>query len=303
MTSTFTIPSRQDGLKLHVLTVAPDKPRAVLQISHGMCEYKERYLSFMEYMAGQGIACIIHDHRGHGKSVKSRKDLGYFYGNGGPALVKDLHQVTCLARKLYPGLPLFLFGHSMGSLAVRVYLKYYERELDGLVVCGSPSHNVLAGPAGHLVAMMSAIHGDHSHSALLDRMMSILDLPFWKEHIPHAWICTDRAVVERFNASPYCNFTFTRNGYQALFWLMEHTYQKQGWYPKRPALPVLFLSGEKDPCMVSRKQFQHAVRSLRTAGYCNIRSLVYPGMRHEVLNEPGHMSVYQDIAKFIIHHL
>ena len=72
---------------------------ALLQLSHGMSEYKERYLPFMEFMAEHGVVCVIHDHRGHGKSVKSEQDLGFMYGAGGAGLVEDLFQVTVWEKK------------------------------------------------------------------------------------------------------------------------------------------------------------------------------------------------------------
>lgn len=114
----FTIQSKVDGLILDGLVVEPEegvKRTALLQLSHGMSEYKERYLPFMEYMAEHGVVCVIHDHRGHGKSVKSEQDLGFMYGAGGVGLVEDLFLVTKWAKKEYPDLPFVLMGHSMGS--------------------------------------------------------------------------------------------------------------------------------------------------------------------------------------------
>ena len=133
---------------------------ALLQLSHGMSEYKERYLPFMEFMAEHGVVCVIHDHRGHGKSVKSEQDLGFMYGAGGAGLVEDLFQVTVWAKKEYPDLPFILMGHSMGSLVVRTYAKEHDRELDALIVCGSPSKNYLrplGAAVGHAEA---AVLGD-----------------------------------------------------------------------------------------------------------------------------------------------
>ena len=100
--SHFTFLSAQDGLSLDALLLTPPHPKAVLQIAHGMCEHKERYVPFMEYMSRSGFACVIHDHRGHGKSIRRPEDLGYFYENGGAALVEDLYQRTAREPMLWP---------------------------------------------------------------------------------------------------------------------------------------------------------------------------------------------------------
>lgn len=297
----FSLTSFQDGLVLDVLTIMPDSPKALLQLAHGMCEHKERYIPFMEYLARLGFGCIISDHRGHGKSVKDPEDLGYFYENGGPSLVKDLHQVTRFIRREYPDLPFFLFGHSMGSLAVRVYLKHYEKELSGLIVCGSPSNNPLAGPGMALVRLLAGIRGERCRSRLINWLFSFsLEKPFQAEGRSHSWISSDKAVVKVYTASPYCNFTFTLNGYLALLWLLKNTYDKKGWKVKNPRLPILFLSGGDDPCMISKEKFEEAVTLLKDAGYQNVSSRIYPGLRHEILNESKRQTVYEDAAEFLL---
>lgn len=305
----FLLPSAQDGLLLDGLLLKPQTPVAILQVAHGMCEHKERYLPFLRSMADLGFLCVIHDHRGHGKSAAHPDRLGFFYGdpgkkgsqNGGPALVKDLHQVTRYVRLQYPDLPFLLFGHSMGSLAVRSYLKHYEGELDGLVVCGSPSKNPLAGPAIHLVQLLAAQKGGGARSPFINQLFSAsFERPFRSEGRPHAWICSDPEVVERYNASPLCNFTFTLNGYHSLLWLMADAYSKKGWSPARPGLPILFVSGEQDPCMITPKHFQGSVDFLRSLGYRNVTSRLCPGMRHEILNEPGRSQVFDDIGTFLL---
>ena len=113
-----TVMASADRLPLDVLSVTPETPVGILQLVHGMCEHKERYIPFMQYMASHGWICIIHDHRGHGRSVRKTEDLGYFYSGGYRALVNDIRIVNDLIRQRHPDLPLVLFGHSMGSMAV-----------------------------------------------------------------------------------------------------------------------------------------------------------------------------------------
>ena len=146
----FTIQSKVDGLVLDGLVVEPEEGvqrTALLQLSHGMSEYKERYLPFMEYMAEHGVVCVIHDHRGHGKSVKSDQDLGFMYGAGGAGLVEDLFLVTKWAKKEYPDLPFVLMGHSMGSLVVRAYAKEHDQGA-GCADCVRFTEQELSAAAG-----------------------------------------------------------------------------------------------------------------------------------------------------------
>ena len=137
------IESEADGLDISVLAVVPDETpyKGILQLVHGMSEYKERYLPFMEYMAKKGYVCVIHDQRGHGKSVRALDDLGYMYGGGADAILKDIEVVNREMHQQLPDLPLILFGHSMGSLAVRAFARDHDDCMDMLIVCGSPSKN------------------------------------------------------------------------------------------------------------------------------------------------------------------
>ena len=312
----FVISSAQDGMPVEGMMVIPSHPRAVLQIAHGMCEHKERYLPFMRYMAERGYLCVIHDHRGHGASrreavstdadkVLGKKQdipagLGYFGKDGGRFLVRDLHQITRIIKKQYPGLPYFMMGHSMGSLAVRCYLKKYDRELDGLIVCGCPGKNPMAPLGSVLIQMLQKMKDPHSRSILaVGIFANMFDRPFRAEKLIHAWICSDHTVVEKYNKDPLCNFTFTLNGYESLLWLMRSTYDRKGWELRNPYLPILFVSGEDDPCLGGRKKLLQAVQHLKGRGYDRVSFRMYPGMRHEILNEKGRFRVYHDIAYFL----
>ena len=135
------IESEADGLDISDLAVVPEETpyRGILQLVHGMSEYKERYLPFMEYLAKKGYVCVIHDHRGHGKSVRALDALGYMYGGGADAILKDIEVVNREMHQQLPDLPLILFGHRMGSLAVRAFARDHDDCMDMLIVCGSPS--------------------------------------------------------------------------------------------------------------------------------------------------------------------
>ena len=104
--------SEADGLEISVMALIPDKKpyRAVVQLVHGMSEHKERYIPFMQYLAKLGYVVGIHDHRGHGKSVKHQDDLGFTYGGGAQAMLQDIRTVNRKIHAYYPELPLILMG-------------------------------------------------------------------------------------------------------------------------------------------------------------------------------------------------
>lgn len=295
------ISSKRDGLLLELLVGHPAAPAAgVVQILHGMCEHKERYIPFMEYLNSHGLVAVIHDHRGHGKSVRSRYDLGYMYGQGGEGLVEDARCVTSYIRHRFAGLPLVLFGHSMGSLAARAYCKRYDKDLKGLILCGQPARNP-ALPLGILTAeTLKLVRGEHFRSRLLEMMtFGPFAAKFWREGRKFAWICSRKEVAAEYEDSPLCGFNFTVDGYLALFGLMKEAYSRKNWNCSSPHVPVLFTGGEEDPCMGSRRKFARTVMSFREAGYDRIYCRRYPGMRHEILNETERMKVYRDICRFI----
>lgn len=304
MTAKFrktSIMSAADGLQIGVTTCEPEAgARGVVQLVHGMCEHKERYEGFMEFLAGKGFVSVIHDHRGHGESVGTAADLGHFMEGGWNGLVEDVRKVTQLAQREYPELPVVLFGHSMGSLAVRACVRRSDEGYAGLVVCGSPSLNSGVGAAKVLGKAFAAVAGDRHRPALLENLtFGSFNRRFRGEKSPHAWICTDPEVVRWYDADPLCNFRFTLNGFIGLFSLMQSAYDVRGWRPGNPRMPVLFMSGEEDPCMISRRKFLEAAETMRKVGYMDVETVLYPGMRHEILNENGKEKVWNDIAGFL----
>ncbi len=294
----LTVKSHADGLPLSVLIVEPDNaPKGIVQILHGMSENKERYLDFMNYLASQGFVCIIHDHRGHGASVYSKEDLGYMYANGARSIVEDSNQISRLIRKKYKELPIFLFGHSMGSLVARVYVKRYDRVVDGLIVCGSPSYNPACKGAYYAAKVAGKLFGDKSSGAIFHRLaFGASKLKYPKASSNNAWICTDEQVVKEYDKSDLCGFIFSINGFENLFKLMMTAYDKHHWLINQPKLPVWFISGSDDTCMISHKDFLKAVNFMKEVGYQDVKYTVYKGMRHEILNETDNKKVYHDIA-------
>ena len=295
----MTIPAA-DGLQLAAHVVAPENPKAAVVLVHGMAEHKERYLHFMSWLSEQGFACVITDLRGHGATASNKEELGYFGAGGSRKLVEDTVSVVSWTREQYPGLKLFLFGHSMGSLIVRCFAREYDSSIDGLLVCGSPSKNGAAGLGKILAGCIGLFRGSHYRPKMMEKLSTgSLQRKFKEEGLENAWLSTNKANVQAYNEDPLCGFRFTANGYKALMDLMAQTYDPDDWTLARPELPVHFIAGADDPCIGSIKEFSRAVSFLRTRGYRTVTSKVYPGLRHEILNEQGKEKVWKDIADIL----
>lgn len=296
----YTFISKNDGLEIEVLEVYPFiQPKGIVQIAHGMAEHKERYIEFMEFLSRHGYITIINDHRGHGNSIKSKSDRGYFYDENGEFIVNDVHDITLMMKEKYPNLPVYLFGHSMGSLVVRKYLKLYDKDIDKLIVCGSPSNNPLGGLALGLVKFLEKIQGSHHRSNLINKLaFGSFDNKF-SESEKNRWLSANPENVKYYNNCDSCGFTFTLNGFKNLFILMKDVYNENGWIKENLDIPILFLAGDQDPVIISIEAWQNAQIFLHKIGYTKIRSKLYKNMRHEILNEIGKDEVMNDVLHFI----
>lgn len=296
--TTFTINSPVDNLPLDVLLFECECPKGIVQICHGMSEHKERYIPFMKYLYDHGYASIIHDHRGHGKSVLSVDDIGYLYDGGHKALVEDVYAVNQFIHEKYPNLPVVLFGHSMGSLVVRAFTKEKDDTIDGLIVCGSPSENKLAAVGKSLSKIIMKTKGGKYHSNLIHEMaFGSYNKGIKRARSKNSWLCTDPTVVEKYDKDELCGFVFTANGFYNLFDMMQYVYNKTGWKKTNEKLPIHFIAGSNDPCITSQKLFSDAVNFMRGIGYKSVTSKLYPKMRHEILNEVGKERVYSDVVE------
>ena len=299
MTSEFTFHSRIDDLNISVLVVRPeDKPKAVVQIAHGVCGCKEKFLPMMEYMAERGVACVAGDHRGHGHSIRAIDDLGYMYEGGYLALVDDMRMITQWIHSTFPATPVYLVGHSMGSMAARIYAKYDDSAIDGLVLTGSPSWNPFSRVGKMLAGLMCMIGLSHYRVTLIQRITSDRYNRRFSSEGRLAWTCSDPKVRQSYTDNPVCNFVLTANGSYNVMCMMEETYNGR-WTVSNPQLPIFFISGSDDPMMGSERNFHESAQYICDRGYMNVTSAIYPGMRHEVLNEIGKEEVWNEILDFI----
>ncbi|MBP5488343.1 MAG: alpha/beta fold hydrolase [Bacteroidales bacterium] len=297
---TLKLKASADDLELAVAVAEPKGPaKGIFQIVHGMAEHKERYYAFMNIMTSEGYVAVIHDHRGHGESLKSPDDLGYMYKGGWLAMVEDVKIVQEWAREQYPDLPVTLFGHSMGSMVVRSFAKRYDSLISRLIVCGCPSDNPAKGAGRALTWLIGTLRGWRHRPDLINNMSFGAYNKGFESEGPCAWLSRNHDNVSAYLKDPLSGYCFTANGFYGLLGVMKDCYNLKGWALKNPGLKILFISGANDPCRINDKAFARAVEFMRERGYKNVESKLYPGLRHEILQEKEAPEVFADILKFI----
>lgn len=307
MKNHITFPSSDGKTKLHAVIWAPEtEPRAILQISHGMVEYVERYEGFAKFLNEHGILVAGNDHLGHGASYTEEWQKGYFAAEKGDiCALQDLHRMTVLLQKKYPDIPHFLFGHSMGSFFARRYLCMYPNEIDGAVICGTgwqPKPVLVGGLA--VVKLLSILKGDRFRSKLVTAMaFGNINKAFEPVKTSKDWLTRDVKVAEKYLEDPNCGFLFTLNGYRTLFRSMYLVQDMDQLRKMDEDLPVLFISGEMDPVGDFGKGVKKAVNAFYASGMENVECILYPEARHELTNELNREEVFQDVLEWLEFHI
>lgn len=300
------VPSSDGASQLRVSLWIPYLPegelKGIVQIVHGMEEYIDRYDEFARYLARRGFVVGAHDHVGHGKSVSDERDLGHItLDHGSEVLVDDVERVRQALFESFSDLPYFIFGHSMGSFVTRVYLSKYARGVRGAVICGTGNQPYALARSGNLLARtIGAIKGGHFKSRALDNMGA----GGFGKAIPDArtpldWISVDPAVVDAYIEDPLCGVMFTVGGYAALTGIVAKAVSPKVAARLPKDLPLLFIAGAEDPVGENGEAVVRAVELYRKAGLRDVALILYPGMRHEILNEPGKLNVYEDVLAWL----
>ena len=298
-TEHFYFASHAPGRQVHGVRWFPEgQPRAVLQITHGMVEYIERYDDFAQWLNRQGFLVIGHDHLGHGNSIRTKADYGYFAdqdANG--TVLADVHRLTQLTKESYPGLPYFLLGHSMGSFYARQYLCQYGEELDGAIIMGTGCQPRMLVRAGKLLTtLVAAVKGWHHRSKLVTNVaFGGYNKRFEPVRTTKDWLTRDEAIVDAYIADERSSFIFTLNAYHAMFTGIDRLYDKNLLARMPKDLPVFFVAGEEDPVGDFGKGVRQAAQMCRDAGVKKVDLKLYPKDRHEILNELDRQHVYEDL--------
>ena len=279
-----------------------EKPKAVVQIVHGMAEHIDRYDDLAELLVNCGFVVCAEDHVGHGGSVADPSEYGHMLAHGGKdILLGDVRTLYRMVSEIFSGVPYVMYGHSMGSFIVRSYIARYGDELAACVLSGTGNVPAMLSKFGRSLArFFAATRGEKHRSKLIDN----LGAGAYGKKIENArtnldWLSTDDAVVDAYIADERCGFMFTVGGYATLLDLTAEVVTPACAASVPKELPVLFVAGDGDPVGDMGKGVHAAVQLLRDAGVRRVDEIIYPGMRHEIHNEIGYEQVYDDVVSWV----
>lgn len=296
----FTYPSSDGVHQIHAVLWLPERePRGVVQLVHGICEYALRYDPFAQFLTENGFAVTGNDHLGHGLTAKGPGEYGYFADWW--ALVKDVRALRETVGKLVPGVPYFLLGHSMGSFVTRTYLIDYPGTLTGAILSGTGQEPAVTVAAGKLLAGLGDPH--KVNKLFYDLSIGAYNKQFAPARTGADWICRDEAVVDAYLADPLCNFQTTAGMNHAMMTGLQYVANKKNLAKMDRNTPIYFFAGDEDPVGASGKGVRKVAGWFRDAGVKDVTVKLYPGGRHEMLNETNKEEVYADTLAWIEGHL
>lgn len=302
LTKEYSFQSASGLCDIHAQSAAPidyGSIKGVVQISHGMAEYSNRYARFALELCKAGYAVFISDHVGHGSSITDREMLGYFGEKGEETFVEDLKALSDIAKGEYPDLPFFMLGHGMGSLIARKYTAKYGYLLDGVVYSGTSGENLMLGIGLHLANTMIKQNGPTYRSDVLDTMAFGAYNRKTKKRTECDWVSRDEAEVDKFVADEFCGYKYTVSGMKALFMTLKQVSSRR-WYNTVPlSMPILLISGSMDPVGDYGKGVKEVFKTLKKTGHKHVTMKIYEDARHEIFNETNKTEVYADVIEWL----
>jgi alpha-beta hydrolase superfamily lysophospholipase len=302
---TYFFTSR-DGLEIAAFKYLPEKPenaKAVFNLVHGSLEYSRRYEHFIRRLLDNGYIVYAHDIRGHGETAEKSGEFVFFseQPNGWEQAVDDIHTVTNQIRSDFPDLPIFIFGHSMGSMLTRDYISQYGRELNGAILCGTGRATPLLMYSGLLVAKIFSLTGKKRESAFLHKLIyGELNKPIENPKTDFDFLSRDPAEVQKYIDDPWCG-RMTRVEYALELVRGVIRINRAAAYEGTPdELPIFLVSGARDPVGGPDGQYVREVgNAYQQAGGQHVSIKLYEGARHELVNELNRDEVMADIIQWM----
>lgn len=301
--NSFYFPSSDGKTTVHAEEWLPEgKPKAVLQIAHGVAEYVGRYDGFATFLAENGIAVVGEDHLGHGKTVAEDEPHIYFAKKDGwNKVVFDIHYLREMYGGKFPDVPYFLMGHSMGSFLARTYLIKFPGDVDGAIIMGTGHQSAALVAGGKAVGkFIGEVFGyERPHDVVTKLAFGSYNKGIENVRTPFDWLSVNEENVDKYIADPMCGEDASVGLFLDMLGGIEFIRKQENVDKMDVTKPVLFISGEEDPVGDFGKGVKAAFATFDKAGVKDLFCKLYPGLRHEILNENEKEKVYKYILDWL----
>lgn len=278
---------QNDKHALHgVLWATDEKPKAILQITHGMTEHIYRYKEFANKLCSHGIAVAGFDLRGHGKNL-SKTGCATFGEKGWNDSLNDIQVFSDFLRNKYPACPHYILGFSLGSFLVREYLNKYDHNFDGAIIAGT-GHQ----PSAVLSIMMAIVNsqikseGFNNTTPLVKQLsFETYNSKFKPNNTDFDWLCSDENELQKYILDNLCADSISSGLFWQLLSSMKYTGSKAAYQNWKKDMPILLLSGDKDPVGDFGKGIRRVATAMKKSCISNVNVHLLNDARHDIFHE------------------
>ncbi len=300
----------KDGFEINVYKWEPvNKPKAAVQIVHGMAEHAKRYEVFAEFLCNNDYICYADDHRGHGKTIElNNMGPGYLGESGWDGTVHGIHHLSLLIREENPNIPLFLIGHSWGSFISQDIIQKWSSDYKGVILLGSNGHQrSTIIKIGKSIAKkeVKKLGSNEPSIKMNDLSFGSFNNPYKNEPNPTGfeWLSRDKAEVKKYIDDPLCGFIVPASFFVEMLNAFEKIWDIENEKHIALDLPILFASGESDPVSNETKNLIPILERYKKIGIKDLGVKFFKGARHELLNETNREEVFNFLLEWLDNHL
>ena len=289
--------------QIHAVEWIPDeKPKAILQIAHGVTEYILRYEQFAEYLVEKGIMVVGNDHLGHGKSIVKDSETMYF----GPVgswdwAVKDMYTCTEMIKEKFSEVPYYMLGFSLGSFLLRTYLIEYPKAIDAAIIMGTGETPPVQIALAKFIANKEAKKVGENHTSPMIKKLTFdtYNKFFAPNRTDYDWLCSDNEGLDEYIADPMRGGNLSAGLFREMLSGMKFTSEIKNLKKMNLDTPILFISGDEDPVGEKGKGVIKAYHKFQNIGMKDVEIKLYPKLRHDILHEKCKKEIYEYVYNWI----
>ena len=289
--------------QIHAVEWIPDeKPKAILQIAHGVTEYILRYEQFAEYLVKKGIMVVGNDHLGHGKSIAKDSEPMYFGPTGSwKWAVEDMYTCTKMIKEKYPEIPYYMLGFSLGSFLLRTYLIEYPKAIDAAIIMGTGETPPVQIALAKFIANKEAKKVGENHTSPMIKKLTFdtYNKFFAPNRTDYDWLCSDNEGLDEYIADQMRGGNLSAGLFREMLSGMKFTSEIKNLKKMNLNTPILFISGDEDPVGEKGKGVIKAYHKFQNIGMKDVEIKLYPKLRHDILHEKCKKEIYEYVYNWI----